>query len=131
MSTMIQTRSMKAATLLAGLLLASCSETPEPRVEGPYTAILTCVHDGRHYNVRGCFQDSGVKITTPNGARIYESSRFINAGDSVRYTLPPGSRLQARNSHEVLVLRLRVYDENDEVVFRGGAGEYDVIDYIR
>lgn len=121
-----------AIMLSSLLLLTGCGGSEDaPQADGPYRAVFTCVHNGQFYNVRGCFQDSGIKITTPGGSRIHDSSRFLRAGDSVEYTLHEGTRIQARNSHEVLTLRIRVYDGQNELVYQGGAGENDIIDFSR
>ena len=97
----------------------------------PYTAILSCGMQGQHLNIAACFDGTDLKITKDDRSKIYKIYELNNAGvtkrDGIHISLPSKFSIKAQNSHNTLVLGIRILDKNNKIIYEDQAGRWGVI----
>tara|TARA_A100001011_G_C13759708_1_gene614736 strand:+ start:31 stop:414 length:384 start_codon:yes stop_codon:yes gene_type:complete len=100
-----------------------------------YTAVLSCEFSGSHTNIYVCFMgdytETELELKNFGNLNIYKAYDLQSLGyetsEGFEFTLSDSFYLVAQNASDTMVLRLKIYDTNYNVVYEDVAGHYDVI----
>jgi hypothetical protein len=97
----------------------------------PFRAIVSCTVQGSHIHVMSCFDDTELKVTMNNRARIYQAWEVTDAGQVVDndlyIDLTEKYELMAQNGREGLTLGVIIMDRFDNVLIEDMAAQYGVV----
>ena len=103
--------------------------------EFPYYAVISCGMNGQHINILACFGgDVQTEIELANGSNygLYKIYQISNLGQQTRegmvINLRKSFNLKAQNSHEMLVLGVKVFNRaTNQIVFQKQVARFGVI----
>ena len=99
-------------------------------VVADYRAVLSCGM-GSHMNILACFENTELEIRSDGRKQIYKIYNIHQAGteynDGLEIHLSESFDFLAQNSHDVLILELIIYDDNNDIVYQDQVGMYGVI----
>ena len=118
---------------------AAAEQAAEKAKTYPYIAIFTCGMGNGHINILACFAGQGssrvdteLKLTNGEQSAMYKAYTLSRAGDERRdgfyIDLREHFSIMAQNSHDTLILSLKVVDRvSGKVLYQNQAARFDVL----
>ena len=118
---------------------AAAEQAAEKAKTYPYIAIFTCGMGNGHINILACFAGQGssrvdteLKLTNGEQSAMYKAYTLSRAGDERRdgfyIDLRAHFSIMAQNSHDTLILSLKVVDRvSGKVLYQNQAARFDVL----
>ena len=118
---------------------AAAEQAAEKAKTYPYIAIFTCGMGNGHINILACFAGQGssrvdteLKLTNGEQSAMYKAYTLSRAGDERRdgfyIELREHFSIMAQNSHDTLILSLKVVDRvSGKVLYQNQAARFDVL----
>ena len=118
---------------------AAAEQAAEKAKTYPYIAIFTCGMGNGHINILACFAGQGssrvdteLKLTNGEQSAMYKAYTLSRAGDERRdgfyIDLREHFSIMAQNSHDTLILSLKVVDRvSGKVLYQNQAARLDVL----
>ena len=100
-----------------------------------FTAVLSCEFSGSHTNIYVCFMgdytETELELKNYGNLNIYKAYDLQSLGyetyEGFEFSLSDSFYLVAQNASDTMVLRLRIYDMDYNLVYEDVAGHWDVI----
>lgn len=97
----------------------------------PYYAVITCGMGEKNLNALNCFFKSDLKVVRGKVGTVYKVYNMGEAGnidsDGITVNLPKEFSLDAENSSKNLILGVKIFDRDGNLLFSDQAGQWDFV----